>query len=106
MNRFFKKLQSSKGETLIETLCAVLIVGTACGIFATMIVAATRINELALSADQKLHNELSAAEKHVGGSTMSTVTVSWTDGIGSYQDFKIKITGNSDQLMSYVWAVS
>ncbi len=105
MEKVFKKLCATKGEILIETLCAVFIIGIACGVFASMIVAATKMNEVALSADQRLYTELSTAEKHTE-STSATVTVSWTDGASTFQTFKVNKTGSSGQLMSYVWAGS
>jgi competence protein ComGC len=101
MKLFSNKLTSSKGETLIETLVAVLIVSLASLVFVAMFLMSKTMNETALSADQTFYTELSAAEKHTN-TTAASVTVRWTDGAAYYQTFNVDRTGSSGQLMSYI----
>lgn len=61
-----KKLRSSQGETLIETLTAVLIVVLCLSFLATAIVAAARLNAAVRDADVSLRYD-------DGGSTQQAV---------------------------------
>lgn len=57
-----RKLKSRSGETLAETLAAVLIAGLASVALLTMILSAVRINTRADGADEAFYAALSAAE--------------------------------------------
>lgn len=56
------KLRSRKGETLSETLVAVLLVGLASVVLASMIGAASRMSARSLERDVKLYAAVTAAE--------------------------------------------
>jgi len=101
MVRFSAKLCSKRGETLVETLVSVLIVGLACLAFASMTVAASTINRSAKTADLAFYNELSAAEAR-SGTTDITVTMSWNWAATiQSQEYTVKCTGAAGELMSY-----
>lgn len=103
MTKVFKKLRSSKGETLIETIVAVFIIAISSAVFATMVISSNELNKAALNFDKSFYTELSAAETHTGN-IASTVLVSWTDGSASSQTFNITKTGSDGQFSSYVLA--
>ena len=56
-----KKLRSQRGDTLVETLAALLIVVLTMAFLATSIVAAARINAGVRETDTSLHYDGSAA---------------------------------------------
>ena len=60
--KLLRKLRARSGETLTETLCAVLVVSLSSVLLATMISAASHMNATALEKDRALYTELTAAE--------------------------------------------
>lgn len=60
--RLWKKLCSRRGETLTETLVAVLVVGLSSAVLAAMIGAASRLNAVAIQKDETLYAAVIAAE--------------------------------------------
>ncbi len=73
-----RKLTSRRGETLIETLAGILIVGLSSAILAGMVVVSARINAAAATADTALYAAVTKAESGelIGGGTEEvTVTV-------------------------------
>ena len=95
--RTFRKLRSRKGETLTETLVAVLLVGLASVVLASMISAASRMGAQALERDTALYEEITVAEAQSSGQNGSvTVEIG-----GSSQNFNVTYFGEEDQLHSY-----
>ena len=95
--RTFRKLRSRKGETLTETLVAVLLVGLASVVLASMISAASRMGAQALERDTALYDEITVAEAQSSGQNGSvTVEIG-----GSSQNFNVTYFGEEDQLHSY-----
>lgn len=72
-----KKLRSQRGDTLTETIVALLIVVMTMGFLATAIVTAARINATVRDTDTAVHygDSADAAEK--------TLTVTQQNGTGS-----------------------
>ena len=97
MRLFYTKLSSGKGETLVETVVAVLVVALASVIFATMTLSASRLNAAAMDADEAFYSELSAVEQQTG-TTSGTVTVSWDS---TSENFAVMITGADGELRGY-----
>lgn len=64
MRKPFKKLRSSRGETLAETLVSLLIIALAAALLAAAVSAAARIITAARSADADFYAALTAAETH------------------------------------------
>ena len=58
----YNKLRSRKGETLTETLVAILLVGLASVVLASMIGAASRMGVQAKEQDEKLRDAVTAVE--------------------------------------------
>lgn len=96
--RTFRKLRSRKGETLTETLVAVLLVGLASVVLASMISAASHMSAQALERDTALYNEITVAEAQSSGVQNGSVTVEIG---GSSQNFNVAYFGEEDQLHSY-----
>lgn len=93
----FNKLRSRKGETLTETLVAVLLVGLASVVLASMISAASHMSAQALERDKDLYEEITAAEAQSGGQDGSVIIK--IDG--SDKNFTVTYYGGEDQLRSY-----
>lgn len=70
-----KKLTSRRGETLTETLVALLIVGLASGVLATMVGAASHMNKTAMDKDEVLYKAVTTAETRPGTGTGGKVNV-------------------------------
>ena len=60
--KLLRKLRARSGETLTETLCAVLVMSLSSVLLATMISAASHMNASALEKDSALYSELTTAE--------------------------------------------
>jgi Tfp pilus assembly protein PilV len=95
-----RKISSKAGETLIETLVAVLVVALSSIILVTMTVTASHLNAAARTADQAFYAELSAAESGTGSTATGTITVSWTTGS---QSFSVDFVGSGSELKSYTY---
>lgn len=94
MTAIIKKLRSRRGETLVELLVSVAILALAITILAGMLATAYRLNEAARAGDNKMTDELKAAELlESGGSEVHEGTVS-IDGAGITVD--VEIYGSGD----------
>lgn len=71
-----KKLRSQRGDTLVETLAALLIVVLTMAFLATSIVAAARINAGVRETDTSLHYDGSAP-------VQGTLTITRQGGMGT-----------------------
>lgn len=83
MKKTVKKLRSRRGETLVETLAAILIAALAFSFLATAAVTATRINTRTRSTDISFHY---AGTKREGRVILEEGTTSVTGSIDLYQD--------------------
>lgn len=70
-----KKLRSSKGETLTETLVAVLITALSALLLATLTGTAVSLSQKADTAAEALYGQISQAEEAGGDPRAGTVTV-------------------------------
>ena len=95
-----KKLHSKRGETMVETLAAVLIVGLAAAMLATMVASAVRITSRTKEADAVFYRELSAAEEKTKMVGETNVTISVTGGSAS-EAKDITLYGTQDGLTAY-----
>ena len=73
-----RKLKSQKGETLIETLAALLVMALGTAVFAGMVNVSSRMNESAIERDRSYYAALTRAETVAGGEAAS-VTVTYED---------------------------
>lgn len=94
----WNKLRSRKGETLTETLVALLIVGLSSVVLASMIGAASRMGIQAAERDEELREEISAAETRTGSGQSGDVTVKID---GTDINFPVSYYGEEGKLHSY-----
>lgn len=83
MKKPVQKLRSRRGETLVETLAAILIAALAFSFLATAAVTATRINARTRSTDVTFHY---AGTRRDGRVTLSEGATSVTGSIDLYTD--------------------
>lgn len=86
-NRFFLKLKSKAGESLIESLAAILIFVMASIIMYSMVTASADINMTAKKNDAKVYEELLVAEMGPDGTATpieETVSMTITDGTNTH----------------------
>lgn len=75
MKKQSRKLSGCSGETLTETLCALLVVALSSVALATMLSVANRLNASAIQRDDVLYTGLTAAETRDGAGETSYVYV-------------------------------
>lgn len=75
-----RKLQSKKGETLVETIAAILVLSLASAAFAALIMSATKINSTAAEIDKAYYQALETVEKNNDATKQETITVG-TDSV-------------------------
>ena len=63
MNKIFKKLRSRAGESLVESLAAILVVTMASIVMYSMVTAAADINLAAKRNDQAVQEQMAIAER-------------------------------------------
>lgn len=78
-----KKLKSKAGESLVETLCAILIFAlTSAGLY-TMLVTAANINASAMETERSFREQLCLVEQAEGPGEAGTVTITIETGAGN-----------------------
>lgn len=75
MKRILRKLTTRRGETLTETLAALLVICLASAALAAMVTAASRMNAAAMQKDAALYAAVTQTETHSGEGTDGTVDV-------------------------------
>ena len=93
-----KKLLGSRGETMTETLAAILIVAMSAVILATMTAVSVRITRSANAASAELYTQISAAESDL---LLDTGTAEITMGGSPAGSVDITIYGIEKGLVSY-----
>lgn len=78
MNRFLKKLKSKAGESLVETLCAIMIFTMASVVLFSLVSAAADINGKAKQKDQENQQNLLAVERGQYAVANGSATVTFT----------------------------
>jgi len=98
MKRTVKKLRSSCGESIVETLAAILVI-TFAGLFLfASIITAARINKTVEDTNAEFHTQLLTAEQQ-SGNLDGTVTI--RDSGLFIATLDVEYTGGSGQLTSY-----
>lgn len=99
----YNKLRSRKGETLTETLVAILLVGLASVVLASMISAASRMGAQALEWDTALYEAVTAVETQPDeAKTEAAKKVQVTIGSEPAEDFTVAYYSDADgTLYSY-----
>ncbi|MEG1683357.1 MAG: hypothetical protein RR295_05965 [Oscillospiraceae bacterium] len=98
MLKLQKRLCSARGETMVETLCAILIIVFSSLILMTMALTAANINGRTAKADVFFRLELIEAEKG-GGTKSGNITIRNDSSHESYQYDVLYTSG--EQLHSY-----
>lgn len=84
-----RKLKNKKGETLIETMVALLIAILAVGLVATSSIAASKMNEANREADKKFRQDLELVETHTAGKELQQMIIIFGDGSHSIIDVNV-----------------
>ena len=108
MTAFFKKLKSKAGESLVESLCAILIFTMASIGMYSMVTAAADINQTAKEADRASQEQMLIAEQGEGSSTSGTVTMTLVSGENTINVIvaDVDIYGTEGGLYAYYHSVS
>lgn len=83
MKQIIKKLRSKTGESLVESLAAILIFTMASIAMFSMVTAAADINKTAKDADRVNQEQMLIAEQGEGSGTPGTVTMTLDRGAGN-----------------------
>ena len=103
MKKVLKKLRSKSGETLVESIAAILIFTLASILFFSMVNASANINTETKKADREYYAQQVTAEAGTGATQSGTVSVS-CNGTKLYPDHVITVVsedGTLNTLYSY-----
>ena len=95
MTNFRKR--SKKGETILETLIAILIITFSSVMLVNLTITATRMNKVTEQEDDKFRQALMEAEKAESGSSGEVTIKSG----GSSYTYEVEYFGEDDGLYSY-----
>lgn len=98
MKKVLKFIHSKCGETLVESVLAILIFTLASIIMLSMISAANNINQTAKDADREYFDQLVSAELASGTATQGEVTFAFS---GETVRVDVDIYGTEDGLYAY-----
>ncbi len=98
MRRLKQKLKSKRGESLVETLVAILILSLSSAMLAMMCSMAVKINRQASLANAILYREISIAEQGAG-TTKKRVVLEFSDT--SVNIDGVLFTGAAGELRSF-----
>lgn len=103
MNTIFKKLRSRAGESLIESLAAILVVTMASIVMYSMVTAAADINTKAKKNDQAIQQQMDVAERAdvASGSGKIHMYIEYNDEQKKVAEVDVDIFGASGDLYSY-----
>lgn len=103
MKNLFRKLKQKAGESLVESLCAILIFALASVGMYTMVMAAARINTIAKETDAEVQRQLVIAEKGEVDSGDGTVVMTITDSndVNHLITVHVDICGEEGDLYAY-----
>ncbi len=100
-----RKLRSKRGESLVETLCAVLVTALAVALLAAMVNGASRLDRKTAKTASEMYQAVSKAE--APSSNLSTYptesegTVSVKVDERDVGQLDVKFYGHGDQVVSY-----
>lgn len=99
-----RKLNDSRGETLVELLASILIAALSVAVLFTCCTAAVEMGKETRAADEAYYEYLSAAEGRTEPAEEGTVKVEGTDQAGTAQEIspEIFIYGGGE-MYSYQW---
>lgn len=102
-----RKLRQKKGETLIETLVAMLVIVLSVALLCTCVMSAANINKQTREADEEFREELLAAENRTGTSQTKQVQITSTSGNLGVKLVEVTVYGEAaNDFISYDYEVS
>lgn len=103
MKKLFRKLKQKAGESLVETLCAILIFTLASVSMYSMVMSAAKINATAKEADQESQRQMAIAEKGLQDDGDGTVVMIVTDSknVNHMITVNVDICGEDGDLYAY-----
>jgi len=102
MNNFIKRLKSKAGETLVESMAAILIFTFASIIMLSMVSSAADINTAAKEADREFYEQMVTVEKAEGAGTAVNINFSIKDSTSTLSgSASATMYGNADTLHAY-----
>ena len=104
MNRIIKKLRSRAGESLIESLAAIVIFTLASLVMYSMVTAAADINMTAKETDRAVQEQMVVAERAEADAASGTVSMSIVDAEGNEKNIctvAVDIYGEDGDLYAY-----
>lgn len=101
--RITQKLRSKRGETLIEMLVSIVLLGLSVALMLTMVMTSTKITKITRTEDEKMMNELNFAEKQQQDAGVEkTVTITCTSGSSGSVPVTVNLYSESgSDLISY-----
>ena len=103
MKKLFRKLKQKAGESLVETLCAILIFTMASVSMYTMVMGAAKINTAAEEADAESQRQMAIAEMGEVDSGDGKVVMIITDDndVNHMIEVNVDICGEDGDLYAY-----
>lgn len=101
MNNLLKKLRSKAGESLVETLAAILIFTMASIVMYSMVTTAADLNRKAKETDQAVQSQMTAIEKGEESAKSSKEKVTFFMNDSKMAEVDVDIYGGNGKLYSY-----
>lgn len=101
-----KRLRASRGETIVETLVAILIVALSALMMLAMLTAAARINSRVHEADDRFRQALNINEGRSGAATPSTANVTAADAGADTYSYGVTLHAGEGGPVSYALVAS
>ena len=103
MNKIFKKLRSRAGESLVESLAAILVVTMASIVMYSMVTAAADINMAAKRNDQAVQEQMAVAERGNGTGATGIIRLYIQDGVNEavVSVVNVDVYGGDGELYAY-----
>lgn len=90
--------RASRGETLVETLAAILVVSLTSVFLLTSVMSARKVNDQAGESDQRFRLEMEAVERHENAQSGKIKISTPRDGTSEYA---VTVYGQDDALRGY-----
>lgn len=102
--RILGKLKSKRGETLIEMLVSILILGFSIALLAVMVLASNSINEVTRMEGGNYLDDLSSAEARTDDFGAGKITIKANGASGNEVGIDVEFYGNVDsESLSPMW---
>ena len=97
-----RKLLSRRGESLVEMLVSIAIMGLSIALMITMVMTSSKMTESTRKRDSELLEKINVAEKQDGAGTDGTIKIKCTDGgSGEIEVDVLLYSADDSTLISY-----